>query len=77
MLTIKGRPGKDLCDNHLGVTRRDILRIGGSGMLGMTLGSLFELQAATANEGVVGGAGWGKAKSVIMDYLQGGPSHPR
>jgi hypothetical protein len=75
MLTIKGRPGKDLCDNHLGVTRRDILRIGGSGMLGMTLGSLFELQAATANEGVVGGAGWGKAKSVIMVYLQGGPSH--
>ncbi len=75
MLTIKGKPGKDLCDSHLGVTRRDILRVGGSGMLGMTLGSLFQLQAASAKEGLGGGAGWGKAKSVIMVYLQGGPSH--
>ena len=73
MLTIKGRPGKDLCDDHLGVTRRDILRVGGAGMLGMSLGSLFQLQAASANE--TGGAGWNKAKSVIMVYLQGGPSH--
>lgn len=75
MLTIKGRPGKDLCDHELGVTRRDVLRVGGSGMLGMTLGSMFQLQSASAESGLVGGAGWGRAKSVIMVYLQGGPSH--
>src|SRR5213083_1143402 len=75
MLVIPGQPGKDLCDKALGVTRRDILRVGGSAVLGMTLGKMFELQSARANEGLVGGPGWGKAKSVILVYLQGGPSH--
>jgi hypothetical protein len=75
MLTIKGAPGRDLCDKHLGVTRRDLLRVGGSGMLGLSLGSLFQLQSASANSELVGGPGWGKAKSIIMVYLQGGPSH--
>lgn len=74
MLCIPGEPGKDLCDKHLGVTRRDILRVGGSGILGMTLGGMLKTQAAQgATTG--GGPGWGKAKSVIMIYLQGGPSH--
>lgn len=75
MLVIPGQPGKDLCDRTLGVTRRDILRVGGSAVLGMTLGKMFELQSARANEGAVGGPGWNKAKSVILVYLQGGPSH--
>ena len=76
MLVIPGQAGKDLCDRHLGVTRRDILRIGGSAMLGMTLGQMLELQSAQANEGTsAGGPGWNKAKSVILVYLQGGPSH--
>jgi hypothetical protein len=43
-------------------------------MLGMTLGSMFRLQAAQATE-TGGGPGWGKAKSIILVYLQGGPSH--
>ncbi|HTN73636.1 MAG TPA: DUF1501 domain-containing protein [Pirellulaceae bacterium] len=73
MLVIPGQPGKDLCDRQLGVTRRDLLRIGGSAMLGLTLGQMLELQSAQANTG--GGPGWGKAKSVILLYLQGGPSH--
>jgi len=73
MLRIPGEPGKDLCDKHLGVTRRDILRIGGSGLLGLSLGGAMKLQAL-ANPSA-GGRGWGKAKSVIMIYLQGGPSH--
>lgn len=72
MLTIKGARGKDLCDRQLGMTRRDVLRVGGSGMLGLTLGSMFQLQSASANPG---SPGWGKAKSIIMIYLQGGPSH--
>jgi hypothetical protein len=75
MITIPGQPGKDLCDRHLGVSRRDVLRVGGSGMLGLTLGGLFQLQAHAAREGAGGGPGWGKAKSIIMVYLQGGPSH--
>ncbi len=76
MLVIPGQPGKDLCDRQLGITRRDLLRVGGSAMLGLTLGDLLKRQAAAAAEPAVGGGpGWGKAKSVILVYLQGGPSH--
>jgi hypothetical protein len=75
MWRIAGQPGKDLCDQHLGVSRRDILRVGGAGMLGMTLGQVLQRQAQAATEPAMGGPGWGKAKSVIFIYLQGGPSH--
>ncbi|MBX6311697.1 MAG: DUF1501 domain-containing protein [Isosphaeraceae bacterium] len=79
MIIVPGRPGKDLCDPHLGMTRRDILRVGGSGLLGLSLGSLLQLQAASAADATGGlqgrRPGWGKAKSIIMVYLQGGPSH--
>ena len=45
-------------------------------MLGMTLNQMLRAQAVSAeNSKLVGGPGWGKAKSVIMVYLQGGPSH--
>jgi hypothetical protein len=75
MLCVPGQPGKDLCDPHLGVTRRDILRVGGSAMLGMSLAGMLQSQAKANNAQISGGPGWGKAKSVIMVYLQGGPSH--
>ena len=75
MITIPGELGKDLCDPHLKVTRRDLLRIGGSSMLGLSLANMFKLQARAAQTGHVGGPGWGKAKHVILCYLQGGPSH--
>ncbi|MFO1095571.1 MAG: DUF1501 domain-containing protein [Planctomycetaceae bacterium] len=75
LIRVPGQPGKDLCDSHLGVTRRDILRVGGSGMLGLSLGGMLELQAKANSTGALGGAGWGQAKSVILCYLQGGPSH--
>src|SRR3954452_4853328 len=77
MFMIPGPSGKDLCDPHLGLTRRDLLRVGGSGLLGLGLGSMLQLQAASAREAGsrVGGPGWGKAKSIIMVYFQGGPSH--
>lgn len=74
MLIIPGQRGKDLCDRHLGLTRRDLLRVGGSGLLGLSLGSMFQLQAKAADE-QRGGPGWGKAKNIIMIFLQGGPSH--
>ena len=75
MLVIPGAAAKSDCDN---VTRRDLLRVGGSGVLGLTLGDLFSLQKASANNKkneAGNGPGFGKAKSVIFIYLQGGPSH--
>lgn len=79
MIIVPGQPGKDLCDAHLGVTRRAVLRVGGSSLLGLSLGGMLRLQNAAAAEASVTGAagrpGWGKAKSIIMVYLQGGPSH--
>jgi uncharacterized protein (DUF1501 family) len=71
MLVIPGHAGKDTCD---GITRRDLLRVGGSAILGLTLADLFrsEAHARKKNEE---GVGFGKAKSVILIYLQGGPSH--
>ena len=74
MIGIPGDLGKDLCDAHLPMSRRDVLRVGGSSMLGLTLGSMLQLKAEN-KAAHVGGPGWGKAKSVIMIYLQGGPSH--
>ena len=71
MLVIPGRAGKDTCD---GVTRRHLLQVGGSAMLGLSLSNMLRLNAARANEAVAG-ASFGKAKSVILVYLQGGPSH--
>lgn len=75
MLRIPGEFCTDLCDANLKMTRRDLLRIGGSSILGLSLGSLFQLNARANGTGTKGGPGWGRAKSVIMVYLQGGPSH--
>ena len=75
MLVIPGQPGKDLCDPGLRIGRRALLRVGGSGMLGLTLGSIFRLQARAEEVHKSGGPGWKTAKSVILCYLQGGPSH--
>ena len=72
MLVIPGRTSNDTCD---GVTRRELLRVGGSAMLGLSLPGLLRLQRAAAQEGSAGGPGFGKAKSVLLIYLQGGPSH--
>mgnify|MGYP000977605335 FL=1 len=75
MLRIPGEYCTDLCDQNLKLSRRDLLRVGGSSILGMSLGSLLQLGAKANETGAKGGPGWGKAKSVIMVYLQGGPSH--
>jgi hypothetical protein len=77
MLVIPGQRGKDSCDPREGMSRRDLLRVGGSGVMGLSLGSMFRMKAEAEEQGIVhaGGPGWGKAKSVILCYLQGGPSH--
>lgn len=73
MLVIPGGYSNDTCD---GYTRRDVLRVGGSTLFGLSLPSLLQMQATQANEDArYGGPGFGKAKSVILCYLQGGPSH--
>ena len=75
MFCITGSKAKDLCDPHLRPTRRDVMRIGGAGMFGLSLAPMLQLQAAANTIGHQGGPGWGKAKSIILLYLQGGPSH--
>jgi hypothetical protein len=61
-------PGKTrLCD---GVTRREILRVGGLGALGLTLPAWQQAEAA----GIVRQAA-AKAKSVILIFNCGAPSH--
>src|SRR5687768_3953816 len=73
MLTIEGRQGR-LCD---GVTRRELLRVGGISLMGLSIPNLLALQEAQAGVQPTGGsaAAFGKAKSVILIFLQGGPSH--
>ncbi len=71
MLYIPGKQGQ-LCD---GLTRRDILQVGGASLLGLSLSSALEQEARAEANPAGGRPGWKKAKSVILIYLQGGPSH--
>jgi hypothetical protein len=79
VLVIPGQSGKDLCDSHLGMTRRALLRVGSSAFMGCSLAQILQAQSATARDESASSPptnrpGWGKAKSVIFVYLQGGPS---
>ncbi|MDZ4850407.1 MAG: DUF1501 domain-containing protein [Pirellulaceae bacterium] len=74
MWRIIGELGKDVCDAHIRVSRRDVMRIGGTGVAGLSLANLLRLKAAQG-ESSTGGPGWNKAKRLILVYLQGGPSH--
>ena len=56
--------------NASAINRRDLLRIGGPGMLGLTLPKLLQAQDAT-----VAHAPAKTAKSVIFLFQWGGPSH--
>ena len=64
MLSILGR-GTKLCD---GITRREMLRVGGLAFAGLTLADVLRVQASAATKP-------GRAKSVIMIWMRGGPSH--
>ncbi|HEY0457463.1 MAG TPA: DUF1501 domain-containing protein, partial [Verrucomicrobiae bacterium] len=75
MIRIPGGTCSDLCDPNMKLTRRDLLRIGSSSILGLTLGSMLNMNARAKETSLGGGPGWGKAKNMIMIYLQGGPSH--
>ena len=75
MISIPGQYGAT-CD---GFSRREFLRLGGAGLVGVSLSDILRIQAQQApGVGPAPGApknGWGRAKSVIIIYLQGGPSH--
>jgi hypothetical protein len=75
MLRILGSR-KTLCN---GLTRRDLLRVGGLGVAGLGLAELLELQEASAkglasHTGVARPRSFGRAKSVILIHLYGSPS---
>ena len=63
MLTIQGRPRR-VCN---GLTRRDVLRAGGAGLLGTSLTTLLAAEEA-------GQIVRPRAKSVLFLFLFGGPS---
>ena len=74
MLSIPGNSGRD-CD---GVTRRELMRVGGAGLLGLGLPEFLALKAQAdgrPKDSQKGPAGFNSAKSVILIFLQGGPSH--
>lgn len=66
MLRILGRQ-KTLCD---GFSRRDLLQVGGLGMLGFGLADALRMQAQSAE---AGGAAFGKAKACILLFPFGSP----
>src|SRR5947209_9429664 len=72
MLSIPGKSGAT-CD---GVSRRELLRVGGAGLLGLTLANLLRFDnSASASESAKKQPGFGGAKNFIFVFLQGGPSH--
>src|SRR5881296_1495636 len=72
MLNLPGHRGCT-CE---GPTRRELLRIGS---IGLSLPHFFfwraQAEAATVASKYAGARGWESAKSVVMIFLQGGPSH--
>ncbi|HXY35658.1 MAG TPA: DUF1501 domain-containing protein [Planctomycetaceae bacterium] len=74
MLRIQGNR-KRLCD---GITRRDLLHVGGAGLFGLTLPRLLEAQSGLrkANSLLRGdlAASFGRAKRCILLFLYGSPS---
>jgi hypothetical protein len=74
MLFVPGPAGR-LCD---GMTRRDFIGVGSLSLLGLGLPQFLSLKAradAAATARFAGDRNFGRAKSVILIYLQGGPSH--
>src|SRR5438105_13742495 len=75
MLSILGR-GVQLCD---GVSRREVLRIGGLSFTGLMWADLLRSRAARASEGgakpQAAMGSFGKARACIIVFNYGGPSH--
>jgi hypothetical protein len=70
MLSLLGE-AQHACDR---VSRREMLRIGGLGTLGLSLPAWLEAQAAAGNR-LAGSSTRGPARSCILIYMWGGPAH--
>ncbi len=70
MLRVLGSARK-LCG---GMTRRDLLRIGGLGIAGMSLADMARWQAAALADEQPRSKSFGRAKSIILIHLYGAPS---
>ena len=77
MLRILGHP-KRLCD---GITRRDLLHVGGAGILGLGLNGLLEAKSVQRGSPIAQSArnadlaaSFGRAKHCILLFLYGSPS---
>jgi hypothetical protein len=74
MLSLLGR-GIRLCD---GISRREVLRIGGLGFTGLAWSDVLRARALAAPVDAPNrprGKSFGKARSCILIYNYGGPSH--
>jgi hypothetical protein len=70
MFSILGQSPR-LCD---GISRREMLRVGGLGALGLSLPTLLRAsQTGPIPKGIVRDPTFGRAKNVIYVWLQGGP----
>jgi hypothetical protein len=70
MLRILGSR-KQLCD---GVSRREMLRVGGLGLAGLALPQMLALTEASAASNAAAGPGFGRAKNLLLIHLYGAPS---
>ena len=71
MLSLPSRYPTSFCD---GVSRRDALRVGALGTLGLSLPQLLAAQANAAPSSDIAST-FGKAKRVILLFMWGGPAH--
>ena len=70
MFSIHDKPAR-LCD---GLSRRELLRVGGLGAFGLSAGQLSSARGESlATENPAGLPGFGKARSCIVLFLLGGP----
>jgi hypothetical protein len=70
MLELGIGSGRRAARNCEGVTRRDFLRVGSVGLFGLSLPSVLGSQARATE-----GASAGRDMSVVLIWLDGGPSH--
>jgi hypothetical protein len=70
MFSLLGDSGR-LCD---GISRRELLRIGGLSALGLSLPDLLRAsQTAAPPKGIINDPTFGRAKNIVYVWLQGGP----
>lgn len=70
MISIKGNSAR-LCD---GITRRDFVRVGALGAMGLSLPEVLRAEAQAAELAKAAGKSTGRQKNVILFFLMGGQS---